>query len=119
MSQVDHAEDWEHPLHVSIENELKAAIREAILEALVQRPHEAVPPEDREAPKPPGLEDVPAVMSPGQLAVVLDVSVRTLHRWREVGEGPAFQHPDGSRIYRYYRRDLFAWLENQAPATRS
>lgn len=68
-------------------------------------------------PELPDFEGVPAVMSPGQLAVVLDVSVRTLNRWREIGEGPDYQHPEGSKIYRYYRRDLIAWLENQAPAT--
>lgn len=102
---------------MSIEDELRTIIREAILEAITLRPLEIAPPENREAPELPGLEDVPAVRSPGQLAVVADVSVRTLNRWREIGEGPAFQHPDGSKIYRYYRRDLIAWLENQAPAT--
>lgn len=100
---------------MSIENELRTIIREAILEAPTLRPPEITPPERREAPDLPGFADVPAVMSPGQLAVVLDVSVRTLNRWREIGEGPVFHHPAGSRIYRYYRRDLIAWLENQAP----
>lgn len=103
---------------MSIENELRTVIREAILEAITLKPPESAPPEKREAPELPGFEDVPAVMSPGQLAVVLDVSVRTLNRWREIGEGPVFQHPKGSKVYRYYRRDLIAWLENQVPATR-
>lgn len=63
----------------------------------------------------PGFEDVPPIMSPGQLADVLDVSVRTLERWRDLKEGPDFQHPEGTRFYRYYRRDLLAWLENKKP----
>lgn len=68
-------------------------------------------------PEPDGFEDVPAIMSPGQLAVVLDVSVRTLERWRVDSEGPAFQHPKlPNRFYRYYRRDVIAWLENKMPA---
>lgn len=100
---------------MSIEDELRTIIREAILEALTRRLPEVAPPEMQETPALLDFEDVPAVMSPGQLAVVLDVSVRTLNRWREIGEGPAFQHPVGSKIYRYYRRDLIAWLENQAP----
>ncbi|QIK64108.1 helix-turn-helix domain-containing protein [Leucobacter viscericola] len=66
--------------------------------------------------EPGGFEDVPAIMSPGQLAEVLDVSVRTLERWRVDGEGPAFQHPKlPNRFYRYFRRDVIAWLENKEP----
>ena len=65
---------------------------------------------------PTGFEDVPAIMSPRQLSKVLDVGIRTLERWREKKEGPAFNQPKGSRVIRYYRRDLLAWLENeQAP----
>lgn len=64
---------------------------------------------------PDGFEDVPAIMSAAQLAVVLDVKPRTLQDWRDRREGPAFQNPTGTRIYRYYRRDVLAWLENKKP----
>lgn len=68
----------------------------------------------------PALEAVachlPAVMSPAQLGKELDVTVRTLERWRVAGEGPKYQNPKGTRFYRYYGRDVEAWLENKEPA---
>lgn len=58
-----------------------------------------------------GFEGIPPILSPTQLADVLHVSTRTLERWRVAGEGPKYQHPKGTRIYRYYLRDILAWLE--------
>lgn len=60
--------------------------------------------------------ELPATMSPTQLAKELDVSVRTLERWRAAGTGPVFRHREGSRFYRYYGTDVVAWLENMKPA---
>ncbi|MFF8817315.1 helix-turn-helix domain-containing protein [Leucobacter sp. NPDC015123] len=58
---------------------------------------------------------LPAVMSPAQLGKELDVTVRTLERWRVAGEGPDYQNPKGTRFYRYYGSDVEAWLENRKP----
>ncbi|KAM9863099.1 hypothetical protein ACI1US_00984 [Leucobacter sp. BZR 635] len=58
---------------------------------------------------------LPPVMSPAQLGKELDVTVRTLERWRVAGEGPAYQNPNGTRFYRYYGSDVEAWLENRRP----
>lgn len=62
------------------------------------------------------VRELPAIMSPGQLAKELDVSVRTLERWRAAGTGPEFRHREGSTFYRYYGTDVVAWLENMKPA---
>lgn len=97
---------------------IREVVRDATRKAVEEREPKGRHAETREPSSPPAPEEVPAVMSPQQLAGVLSVSVRTLSRWREIGEGPVFQHPAGSKVYRYYRRDLIAWLENQAPATR-
>lgn len=56
------------------------------------------------------VAELPAVMSPAQLAKELDVSVRTLERWRIDGTGPKYLHPS-ERIYRYFGADVAAWLE--------
>lgn len=57
-----------------------------------------------------GLEDLPAVMSPKVLAELLEVSVKTLERWRDGGSGPAFMRLPGSSLIRYSRVDVAAWL---------
>jgi excisionase family DNA binding protein len=46
-----------------------------------------------------------------QLADELQVSVRTLERWRQEGTGPAFIRV--GRSPRYRRSDIDAWLERQ------
>jgi excisionase family DNA binding protein len=45
------------------------------------------------------------------LAEELQVSVRTLERWRQEGTGPAFIRV--GRSPRYRRSDVDAWLERQ------
>lgn len=56
---------------------------------------------------------LPAIMSPAQLAAELDVSVRTLERWRKSKSGPSYRHPKGTRIYRYLRNDVTEWLGDE------
>jgi excisionase family DNA binding protein len=46
-----------------------------------------------------------------QLADELEVSVRTLERWRQQGTGPAFIRV--GRSPRYRRADLDPWLDQQ------
>jgi excisionase family DNA binding protein len=46
-----------------------------------------------------------------QLADELEVSLRTLERWRQQGTGPAFIRV--GRSPRYRRSDIDAWLERQ------
>jgi excisionase family DNA binding protein len=46
-----------------------------------------------------------------QLADELQVSLRTLERWRQEGSGPAFIRV--GRSPRYRRSDIDAWLERQ------
>jgi hypothetical protein len=59
---------------------------------------------------PSGFEDLPAVMSPRVLAEVLDVTPRTLERWRVEKIGPAWMNLPGSSLIRYARADVVAWL---------
>lgn len=72
-----------------------------------------------EAIAPPvGFEDVPAVMSPAALARLLDVTPKSLERWRIAKTGPAWLKLPGSSLIRYTRADVLAWLsacrENEA-----
>lgn len=57
-----------------------------------------------------GFEDVPAVMSPKQLGELLDVSPRTLERWRITKTGPSYFTLPASSLIRYSRADVLAWL---------
>jgi excisionase family DNA binding protein len=50
-----------------------------------------------------------------QLADELQVSLRTLERWRQQGTGPAFIRV--GRSPRYRRADVDAWLERQRRTT--
>lgn len=64
---------------------------------------------------PVGFEDVPAIMSAPALAALIEIDPKTLERWRKTwpsGEciGPRFTKAPGTKLYRYYRRDLLAWL---------
>jgi excisionase family DNA binding protein len=52
-----------------------------------------------------------ALLTQQQLADELQVSVRTLERWRQEGSGPAFIQV--GRSPRYRRADVDAWLEQQ------
>jgi excisionase family DNA binding protein len=52
-----------------------------------------------------------ALLTQQQLADELQVSVRTLERWRQEGTGPAFIQV--GRSPRYRRADVDAWLEQQ------
>ena len=55
--------------------------------------------------------DVPAIMSPKKLGVVLEIHPVTLAKWREKKKGPKFRTPPGTNIIRYYRHDVLAWLD--------
>jgi excisionase family DNA binding protein len=52
-----------------------------------------------------------ALLTQQQLADELQVSVRTLERWRQEGIGPTFIQV--GRSPRYRRSDVDAWLEQQ------
>jgi len=67
------------------------------------------------APVLTGFEDVPPVMSPRVLAELLDVTPKTLERWRDAGTGPAFRRLPGSSLIRYTRTDVVTWLKACAP----
>jgi excisionase family DNA binding protein len=52
-----------------------------------------------------------ALLTQQQLAEELQITVRTLERWRQEGTGPAFIWV--GRSPRYRRSDIDAWLEQQ------
>jgi excisionase family DNA binding protein len=52
-----------------------------------------------------------SLLTQQQLADELQVSVRTLERWRQEGTGPAFIQV--GRAPRYRRADVDAWLEQR------
>ncbi|MGR4009185.1 hypothetical protein [Leucobacter sp. 1207-22] len=63
-----------------------------------------------------GFEDLPPIMSAPRLAECLELDPKTLERWRKTwltGEctGPRFLKAPGTKLYRYYRRDVLAWLD--------
>jgi len=45
-----------------------------------------------------------------QVAQMLGVSLRTLARWLEQGEGPTFRTTPGGRLLRCSREDLEDWI---------
>jgi hypothetical protein len=59
---------------------------------------------------PAGFEDLPAVLSPKALADLLEVSTKTLERWRDAKTGPVALSLPGSSLIRYTRADVVAWL---------
>ncbi|QYF98941.1 helix-turn-helix domain-containing protein [Microbacterium sp. PAMC21962] len=59
----------------------------------------------------PGFEDLPVIMSPRALAEILDISTKSLERYRADGTGPRWIKLPGSSLIRYTRRDVAAWLE--------
>jgi len=63
------------------------------------------------AGQPPRGQMTEKLLTQQQLADELQVSVRTLERWRQVGTGPAFVRV--GRSPRYRRSDIDAWLERQ------
>jgi excisionase family DNA binding protein len=56
-----------------------------------------------------GSRDVPELLTQQQLAEELQVSVRTLERWRREGAGPPWVRV--GRSPRYRRDDIDRWLE--------
>jgi excisionase family DNA binding protein len=63
------------------------------------------------AGRPPWGQMTEELLTQQQLADELQVSVRTLERWRQEGTGPAFVRV--GRSPRYRRSDIDAWLERQ------
>lgn len=76
------------------------------------RPHE--PHEAMRDSAPAGYEDMPLYMSPAQLSAILEVSVVSLARWRKEKplRGPAYSLFPGTRLVRYARPDVLAWIES-------
>lgn len=66
-------------------------------------------------PQPPDVdvaaEQMPPVMSPKVLAELLEVTPKSLERWRDAGTGPAWLKLPGSSLIRYRREDVVAWLD--------
>lgn len=58
----------------------------------------------------PGFEEMPMVMSPKTLAEILDVSLKTLERWRDAKTGPTWHKLPGSSLIRYSRSDVLTWF---------
>lgn len=59
----------------------------------------------------PGFEELPVIMSPRALAEILEISTKSLERYRADGTGPRWIKLPGSSLIRYTRRDVSAWLE--------
>ncbi|GLJ78664.1 helix-turn-helix transcriptional regulator [Microbacterium imperiale] len=59
---------------------------------------------------PAGFPELPAVMSPKTLAELLEVTPKSLERWRDAKTGPAYLKLPGSSLIRYTRDDVVAWL---------
>lgn len=64
---------------------------------------------------PEGFEQMPMIMSPKALAEILEVSTKTLERWRDArgrGDeaGPVWHKLPGSSLIRYSRADVIAWF---------
>lgn len=57
-----------------------------------------------------GFEQMPMVMSPKTLAEILEVSVKSLERWRDAKTGPAWHKLPGSSLIRYSRSDVVEWF---------
>jgi excisionase family DNA binding protein len=55
-----------------------------------------------------------ALYTPAEVAELLNVSVDTVRKWREVGTGPAVTKlgPGKNSFVRYSRRDVAAWLHS-------
>lgn len=54
----------------------------------------------------------PQVMNPEEAATFLGVTTETLFRWRKDRFGPPYSQPT-SRVVRYLRDDLVAWMREQ------
>lgn len=70
----------------------------------------AFPGESERTDAAPGFEEMPMVMSPKVLAEILDVSLKTLERWRDAKTGPTWHKLPGSSLIRYSRIDVLAWF---------
>lgn len=57
-----------------------------------------------------GFEQMPMVMSPKTLGLILEVSLKTLERWRDAKSGPAWHKLPGSSLIRYSRADVLSWF---------
>ncbi|UPL13050.1 helix-turn-helix domain-containing protein [Microbacterium galbinum] len=64
---------------------------------------------------PEGFEQMPMIMSPKALAEILEVSTKTLERWRDARSrgdevGPVWHKLPGSSLIRYSRADVIEWF---------
>ena len=56
------------------------------------------------------------IMTPAEVAVILQLSEKELRTMRLANKGPAF-YALGGRLIRYNRADVHRWQANHAPAT--
>ena len=101
---------------------LRNVIRDAVREALPE--HSTLARGNFEqhdiAHRTPGEEpptEMPEIMSTQSLATHLELDPKALERWRKTwpnGErlGPQWLRPPGTKLYRYYRRDVIEWLDS-------
>lgn len=59
------------------------------------------------------VEELPAVLTPGEVAVLFRVSPKSVTRWAARGEVPSFRTVGGHRRFR--RDDILPLLEQQQP----
>ncbi len=59
----------------------------------------------------------PTLLREAEAARHLNVSSRTLERWRSTGRGPRFVKLAGGRHIRYALPDLAAWIDAQRRAS--
>lgn len=106
------------------ENQVEAYARllaDAALQLAEERAQQIIESRAQRAPSPPsvpklvvpdlGPAEWPLIMTPGQLAKLLQIHPRTLDRWRAAKppEGPRARQLPGSGQWRYERDDVIAW----------
>ena len=60
----------------------------------------------------------PILLKERTVAEILNLSVRTLQKWRCTGEGPPFVRIS-SRAVRYHREDIEAWVRDHMRSSTS
>jgi hypothetical protein len=66
----------------------------------------------------PQIVERPAVLTPKEAALYLNVSVSTLKNWRALGIGPRWRRR-GARLVSYFPADLDAFLREQGGQIRN
>lgn len=58
-------------------------------------------------------QDVHEYLTGAQFAELAQVDIRTVRKWASRGVGPRPTRPAGSRIVRYWRSEVEAWLRGE------